>query len=220
MLAGSELTCAAALAAMVGLGMPVMAQTPAGQRPAQTPAGQQPAAPKPAAKPPVAPAPAAQPKPFPVGAKYAYVDVQTVFSTSEAGKAALAKVNALREKETAAITEKNKALQALQTKLNTGGSVLSATARRDLQHQIEQGQRELQFAQQNAQAELTDLQNEVQATFQKKLMPIVEQVGTEKGLLMVFSVRDAGLLWADPGLDLTKEVTARLDRATGAGTGQ
>jgi hypothetical protein len=43
------------------------------------------------------------------------------------------------------------------------------------------------------------------------LSPYIQQVATEKGLHMLFSVVDSGLVWADPALDITTEVIQKFD---------
>ena len=53
--------------------------------------------------------------------------------------------------------------------------------------------------QQDAQAEINELQQEVQNDSQKKLSPIVEQLADEKGLQIVFNAAEAGIAWADAG---------------------
>lgn len=128
-----------------------------------------------------------------------------------AGKEATKRLSALNDKKLAEINEKNKQLQALQTKLNTGGAVLSETARGGLEKDIDKLQRDIQFTQQNAQAEMQDLQNELQAEFQKKLLPVIEEVAKEKGLHAVFSVADSGAAYVHPGLNLSEEIVKRLD---------
>jgi hypothetical protein len=45
---------------------------------------------------------------------------------------------------------------------------------------------------------------------------IIESVAREKGLQLLFSQADSGLVWADTGLDLTAEVIRRLDAASAA----
>jgi outer membrane protein len=182
---------------------------------AQAPAGQaKPVAPAPA---PAAPAPAPQPAapqppaPFPQGAKVAYVNLQQIAQLSVDGKAAAGKVNALTQKKQAEIAEKSKALQGNQTKLQTGGSVMSDTARGQLEKEVDRQQRELERLQQDAQAELNELQQDLQGEFQKKLLPVLEQLAKEKGLHFLFSGADAGLIWAEPGLDLTLEAVKKLD---------
>jgi len=74
--------------------------------------------------------------------------------------------------------------------------------------------------QQDAQAELNELQQDLQNDFQRKLMPVLEKMAQEKGLQFLFSGADAGLIWAEPGLDLTDEAVKRLDAAEKAAAGK
>jgi Skp family chaperone for outer membrane proteins len=71
-----------------------------------------------------------------------------------------------------------------------------------------------QRIQQEAQAEVQKLQNDLQNDFQKKLLPVLTQMAQEKHLSLLMSASDAGLIWAEPGLDLTAEAVKRLDAAT------
>ena len=50
--------------------------------------------------------------------------------------------------------------------------------------------------------------------FQRKLTPVIQQVAQEKGLELLLSRADAGIVWADQGLDLTAEIIRRFDAAT------
>jgi Skp family chaperone for outer membrane proteins len=74
-------------------------------------------------------------------------------------------------------------------------------------------QREIQFAQQNAQAEVQDLTQDLQQDFQNRVIPIIRQLQQEKGLHMIFSAGDSGIIAGHPGLDLSAEVIKRLDAA-------
>lgn len=184
----------------------------AGQAPVRPPA--RPAQPAPA---PFAPTPPPQPPaPFPQGAKVAYVNVQAIAQLSADGKAAAAKVQALQQKKQKEGEDKAKALQANQQKLQTSGSVLSESARGQLEKEIERQQRDGERFEQDAQAELNELQQELQGEFQKKLLPILQQLAKEKGLHALFSAADAGLIWAEQGLDLTLDAVKRLDGASTA----
>ena len=180
---------------------------------------QAPAAPKPAPKPAAAPAqpapqaaPAPQPPaPFPQGAKIGLVNLQQVASASADGKVATGKVNALVQKKQADLAAKQKLLQDSQAKLEQSGALMSESARTQLQKDIERQTVDVQRAQQDAQAEVTELQNELQGEFQKKLFPILQQLSAEKGLHVLLSAADAGVIWAEPGIDLTVEAIKRLD---------
>lgn len=188
---------------------PVFAQAaqPAQPKPA-APATQQP----PAQPAPAVPAPAAQPPaPFPAGAKIAFINPQRVFQESAEGKTAVTRVNALIQKKQTEGQDKQKQLQANQQKLQTSSGVMNEAARSQLEKEIEKQQVEAQRFQQDAQAEINELQQEIQNEFIKKVQPIIEQVAKEKGLQLVFDLNNAGLAWGDPGLDLTTEVVKKLD---------
>jgi outer membrane protein len=189
---------------------PPAQQTPPQQPPAKPPATTPPATTPPATQPP----PVQPPKPFPEGAKIAYVNVQAIASNSIEGKAATSKLEELKKKKTAELGEKNKKLQDLQTKLQQGGSVLNDQARNQLEKDIEKMNREIQFFQQDANTELQEMQNDLQNDFQTKLNPILDQIAKEKGLHVLLDGQSSGAVWADPGLDLTAEVIKRFDAAS------
>ena len=196
------LAIAATLALLLSAA-PTFAQPPSAQPPPAQPPAQ------------AAPAPAPQPPaPFPQGAKIGFVNFQRVIQESSDGKASTARVNALMAKKQNEGTEKQKQLAANQQKLQTTGSVMSDAARGQLEKEIERQQVEGQRFQQDAQAEVQELTNELQNEFIKKVTPILQQVATEKGLYALFNAQEAGFAWVDPGLDLTTEVIKKLDAAT------
>ncbi len=191
----------------------VGAQTPApttgtGQTPPAQPAPQKPAAP---ATPPATTTPPAAPRPFPEGAKIGYVVLQRIANESTEGKVATTKIQALQQKKAAELNEKNKQLQGLQQKLEKEASVMSTTAQTDVQKQIERLQVEVQRFTQDAQAEIQELQNQLMQGFQQRLEPIWAQIGQEKGLHFIFNGPDSGLVWAEPGLDISADVIKKLD---------
>jgi outer membrane protein len=173
-----------------------------------------PATQKPAEQPPAATPPAAAaPRPFPEGAKVAYIDLQYIASNSAEGKAATAKIQEYAKKKTAELEGKQKALEASRQKLLQGGTVLSDSARSQMEKEIEKMARELQYAQQEAQSEQQSLTQELQNEFQTRLNPIIDQVANEKGLHLVLSIADSGAVWVNTGLNISAEVMKRLDAA-------
>jgi len=170
----------------------------------------------PAAAPAAPPAAPAAEAPFPTGAKYAFVNIQRIAAESAQGKALSSRVQALNTKKVTELNDKNKALQASQQKLDSGASVLSEVARAQLEKDIDRQQTDIQRFTDDAQKEVQDLQNELQLEFQQKLGPIVQAIFNEKKLEILFSATDAGVLIADPGLDLTTEVIRRFDAANPA----
>jgi Skp family chaperone for outer membrane proteins len=186
-----------------------------------------PAQPRPAAPAPATPAPApAQaapatppppPAPFPPGAKIAFVNLQQIANLSAEGKSLTAKVQALMQKKQSDAQAKQKALADAQQKLQQSGTLLSDAARTALEKDVERMNVEGQRFQQDAQAEINELSQQLQNEFQQKLFPILDQLVKEHDLHLLLSAADAGIVAGNPGIDLTMEAVKKLDEKSLAG---
>jgi outer membrane protein len=192
---------------------PVFAQAPAAAqapaKPAPAPAAPAPTAPAPMQTPAAPPAP----KPFPQGAKVAYVVLQRIANESADGRVATTRIQALQQKKAAELNDKNKQLTTAQQRLEKEGAVMSAATAADLQKTVEKLTLEVQRFTQDAQAEVQELQQTLQQEFQQRLEPVLAQVAADMGLQFVFNGPDAGLVWADSALDISNEVIKKLDSA-------
>ena len=198
----------AATLAVVLSAAPVFAQAAGQARPPAAPA------PAPAAAQPAPPPP--PPAPFPTGAKIAFVNLQQVANLSGEGKISTAKVQALMQKKQVEAQAKSKALADAQAKLQSSGAILSDAARAQLEKDIERMNVEGQRFQQDAQAEINELSQQLQGEFQQKLFPVLEAVSKEKGVQVLLSAADAGVVWAEAGLDLTMDTVKKLDAMAAA----
>jgi len=177
--------------------------------PQQTPP---PLLPKPQGTP--APTPAATPAvvvPFPADSKIAFVNMQALLSESKLGKAGLAQMKTLTDKQQADLSDKNKAIQALQQKIQTQSAVATPEARSQWGSDLEKAQRDLQYSQNEAQAQVEELNQRLLADFQEKVLPVIEALAKEKGLYAVFGAQESGVAYLHPGVDLTVELVKRLD---------
>ena len=210
---GSAIVASLALSGMALGAAPAFAQLAGQARPSQ-PA---PAAGQARPAPPAAPAPTpvqVAPQPplvFPTGSKFAFINPQRVFQESVDGRAAVTRVNALIAKKQKDNEDRAKLLAGNQQKLQTSGSVMNDAARSQLEKEIEKQQLDAQRFQQDAQAEINELQMEVQNEFIKKVSPVIQAIASEKGLQVVFNAAEAGLAWVDANLDLTLDVIKKLD---------
>jgi outer membrane protein len=188
------------LAIILALSITLAAGETYAQAPAPAPATQKPAAPAPApsTQKPAAPAPPPAPR-FQDGLKYAFVNLQAVASQSNEGKAAAEKLKAFQDQKTRELQDKQKTLQAAQQKLDSGGSVLSDAARTQLQSDIDRHQ------------DVQNLAQQVEEDFTRKVLPIVSKVAQEKQVHFVFNANQSGLIWAEPGMDLTAEVISAMN---------
>ncbi len=145
--------------------------------------------------------------------RVAYFSPQRAFAESAEGKAAQSRLTTFQADRERAVAEKNKALQAQQQALESSAAILSETVRLQRGKELERLKIEVQRDLEDADAELTYLQREIQAAFLAKLQPAIEEVAKEKGLQMVLNADQGTFVWADPSFDITAEVVKRIAQA-------
>ncbi len=207
----TRITIASALVTLLAAtAAPVAAQQPpatATQKPAAPPA-----APPAGAKPAPAPAPPKPALPFPADAKIGFMNLQRVINDSKFGQTGQTKLKALSDKRAADISALQKQVQTLQTELQTQGSVLSASVVQQKTTELDALQRRLQFEQQQASADVQNLQQQLMDEFTEKVIPIAETIRKEKGLWIIMAVgSDSNTIALDEALDLSGELIKRLD---------
>jgi Skp family chaperone for outer membrane proteins len=149
--------------------------------------------------------------PFPEGVKYGFVNLQVVAGQSDAGQEAGQRIASLQQRKEAEIGEMQETLQAEQQKLQSSGSVMSVSARLDLERRIERQDLDLQRTVQDAQQEVQELTETLQVEFQDRLIPALQAVAEEKSLHFIFDTAGGGLIWGDPSLDLTPDVIETIN---------
>ena len=170
--------------------------------------------------------------PFPAGTRYAFIDLQRVIAESVPGQSANAQVQQLLEQKRTEIEArqatlqtqidaKNQNLLQMQQRLAQGETVMSLEARQtlsrdiqrlqvDIQRDTEDAQAEMQRVTQDADAEVTELQQRLQVELDARLGPALQSVAGARGI--DFILNSAGLVWANPALDLTQSVIDDLNR--------
>ena len=158
-----------------------------------------------------APPPATAVPPPQAPLRMAFLDLQRIAAESAEGKVASGKVQALTQKKSAELQDKTKQLQGNQQKLQQGGAVLNEATRAQTQREIDRLTVEIDRFQEDANAEVQEMQQALQAEFQEKLRPVVDSVVKELAIGLLFSAGDAGAIYVDPSLDITGEVIKRFD---------
>ena len=153
--------------------------------------------------------------PFPADARFAYVDLARIAAESADGRAANQQLQQLIEQKNQELAGRQQELQSSQQKLQQNASVMSPEAQLALQQEIERLGLEVQRMQQDAEAEVAQLDQQLQLAFQNKLIPAINQVATSKRLQFVFNAGAGMFAWADPALDISVDIIQELDRAAG-----
>ena len=168
---------------------------------------------------PAAPAPSMVQKLFRADSKVGFVDLQRIFNESAYGKQGIAKIGALQKTLTDGLTARSREIQALSEKIKTQQNIVAPAVWLEWNGDLQRMQREAQFAEQEANMQVEQLQQRLLANFEAMVRPVIESVRTEKNLWAIFSVQPAqdgagtlSLIAADPAIDLSAEVVALLNR--------
>lgn len=85
----------------------------------------------------------------------------------------------------------------------------------DKRDQLQKGYQEKAIAYKrfndDAQRVLEDAQKKELETLEKRVLPVIQQVGKEKGFTVIFNKFQAGLVYADDSVDVTDEVLKRFN---------
>ena len=173
--------------------------------------------------PPPAPAAPAAPsmvqKLFRADSKVGFVDLQRIFNESAYGKQGIAKIGALQKTLADGLTVRSREIQTLSEKIKTQQTIVAPAVWLEWNGDLQRMQREAQFAEQEAQMQVEQLQQRLLANFEAMVRPVIESVRTEKNLWAIFAVQPVqdgpgalSLIAVDPAIDLSAEVVALLNR--------
>jgi outer membrane protein len=135
---------------------------------------------------------------------------QRAFTESAEGKAGIARLAALEQKQAREIAEKNKALQLQEQALQETGPSMTAAVRTQRARELEKFRVDVQRFIEEAQADFLGTQRDIESAFVGKLRPAVEKVAKAKGLQLVVNLDANMVVWADPAVDITSDVVKQL----------
>jgi Skp family chaperone for outer membrane proteins len=143
--------------------------------------------------------------------RIAFFDPERAFQASADGKAAIARITALRDEKARAVDEKDKALAAQEQVVKQNAATLSEPARAAQTASVEKFRLDVERFIQDAQTELQGVQRDVESAFLAKLKPAVDKVVATKGLQLVLRVDASLVVWIDPVDDMTADVVKQLE---------
>jgi len=143
--------------------------------------------------------------------KVAVIDVQRVVTESDAGKEALGKLKGLQDSKIAEGQKLQNELDALKEQLTKQRFTLSDDKIEAMGKQIQDKGIELKRFQDDAQRELDDARRKALGDLEQKILPIINDLGKEKGITLIFNKFQSGLVYADDAVDITDEVIRRFN---------
>lgn len=150
--------------------------------------------------------------------KLAVVNTQEIVLESQTGKAALEQLRTLQEQKEGEVRAKQQEIVELRNRISEGRLSLAEDKLAELQEQLESKGRDLRRFQEDTAAELDRRQQEVLKSIEDQVMPIINQLGAERGYDMIFRKFESGLIYVnDSAVDITATVIERLDATRGQG---
>lgn len=146
--------------------------------------------------------------------RVAVIDVQRVVTESDPGKASLEKLKKLQNEKLEQGKKLQQELDALRSQFAKQRFTLSEDKLAALQKQIEDKTIALKRFQDDAQRELEDARKRELDGLEQKIMPIINQMGKEKKLTLIFNKFQSGLVYADDAVDITDEIIQRFNTST------
>ena len=141
----------------------------------------------------------------------AVIDVQRVVTESDPGKQALQKLKELQD----AKIDQGRALQqelaSLQEQMSKQRFTLSEERLAELSKQMEDKQLALQRFQDDAERELDESRRRELGGLEGRIIPVINEIGAERGFTLIFNKFQSGLVYADDTVDITDDVILRFN---------
>ncbi len=152
--------------------------------------------------------------------KIGVINSQEVLEKSAEGKRVIARLQEKDKSNQAAVDKLDSEITALQTRLNTGRLTLTEEQLYNLNADLNKKQTDRKRIAEDATRDFQDLQVKLFNKVQSELIPIIDQLGKEKGIEIIFDLVKSGAVYFNPTIDLTAEVIKRYDvsKATTAPT--
>ncbi len=146
-------------------------------------------------------------------ANIAVIDIQRVVTDSDAGKEALGDLQKLQDSKIAQGRAIQENMDALREQLSKQRFTLTEAKVAELTKQIEDKGIEMQRFQDDAQRELDEARRTALGGLEERILPVIDQVGKERNMTLIFNKFQSGLVYADEGVDITDEVIRRFNTA-------
>ena len=143
--------------------------------------------------------------------RVAVIDVERLVRDSALGKEAFGRVKKVSDDKKAEADRLQKELRDLEQKLANQGQSLTDEKREQLQKQYQEKAIDFKSFQEKASRDLDQAQKKELADLERRVFPIISQLGKERGYTLIFNKFQSGLVFADDTADITDDVLKRFN---------
>ena len=138
--------------------------------------------------------------------KIGVINVERLVQESALGKEAFSRVKKLNDQKKEEADKLSKELRDMEQKLADQGSSLADDKREALQKSYQEKAIAFKRFQDDANRDLEAAQKKELSDLERRVFPVINQVGKEKGFTLIFNKFQSGLVYADDAVDVTDEV--------------
>ena len=143
--------------------------------------------------------------------KIGVINSQEVLQKSTEGKGVMARMQEKDKSNQTKLTKLDEEIRQLETKLNTQRLTLTQESIIQLTSDLERKRTESKRFAEDSLRELQELRFRLFNKVQNEVLPIIEQVGKERNLDIIFDLTNSGAVYFSPTIDITAEVIKRYD---------
>jgi outer membrane protein len=146
-------------------------------------------------------------------ARVAVVDVQKVLTQSVAGKAAYEKLKKMQDDRVSKAKSMDEEMKKLESDLTTKRISLAEDKLAEMAKQLSDKKIAMQRYAQDADREIGEARDRELQALQVKIEPVIDAIGKEMGLALIFNKFESGLVYASEAVEITDTVIKRFNEA-------
>jgi outer membrane protein len=148
--------------------------------------------------------------------RLAVIDVQKVLTQSTAGKAAYDKLKKVQDEKVERAKALDEEMKKLDSEIAAKRISLSEDKLTDMQKQLAEKRIAMQRYAQDADREIGEARDRELQALEAKIKPVIDALGKEMGIAVIFNKFESGLVYASDAIDLTDTVIQRFNAAAPA----
>lgn len=143
--------------------------------------------------------------------RIAVMDVQRVLSTSNPGKASVAKLKQMQDERVARARQMDTEARNMENELNK--TTLTVAQRNTIARQLSDRRVAMKRFAEDVEKEMGEARQRELVALDAKLQPVLEKLGRDMALAGIFNKFESGLIYASQSIDITDTVITRFNSA-------
>ena len=145
--------------------------------------------------------------------KVAVIDVQRVVAESDPGKEAIQKLKAISDAKIQEGQAMQQEMATLQDQYNKQRFTVSEERMAEMSKELEDKNIVIRRFEDDAKRELDEVRRRELGGLEERILPIINQIGMEEGITLIFNKFQYGVVYADEAVDITDDVIRRFNTA-------